>query len=235
MEGKTVYRKLLTARVMFLDMNIKPTGKNQRFIYYELEDILGPITRICDKVGLLPLMSYSPDKAVLTIFDTDNGNSLELSSPMSNAKLSGCHDVQNLGAVETYLKRYLYTHAFDIAESDILDGSVIIKPQKQTKPQMEAPAPTPAPQAEPTKAKATPEQVEKMKELAKNFTSEELQALKKDYGNDISMLIDKMTEYSTPAQEQPKKPHRWASPQVAEALSKAQPEQFPDDSEELYR
>ena len=90
-------------------------------------------------------------------------------------------------------------------------------------------------QTEPTKAKATHEQVEKMKELAKNFTPEELQALKKDYGHDISMLIDKMTEYSTPAQEQPEKPHRWASPAVAEALNKAQPEQFEDDSQELYK
>jgi hypothetical protein len=89
-------------------------------------------------------------------------------------------------------------------------------------------------QTEPSKAKATPEQTEKLKALAKNFTPEELAALKKDYGHDIDMLIDKMTEYSTPAQEQAQA-HKWASPQVAEALKQSQPEQFDDDSKELYK
>jgi phage recombination protein Bet len=88
--------------------------------------------------------------------------------------------------------------------------------------------------AEPARTKATPEQVEKLKVLAKNFSPEELQALKADYGHDIDMLIDKMTEYSTPVQEQAQV-HKWASPQVAEALKQSRPEQFEDDSKELYK
>ena len=113
------------------------------------------------------------------------------------------------------------------------------EPSPAPAPQMEAP--TPAPQTEPVvKAKATAEQTRRLAELAKNFTQEELAALKKDYGHDIEMLIDKMVEYSTPEptpQAEPPRPHRWASPQVAEALAKAggNAQQFNDDSEELYR
>jgi len=42
---------------------------------------------------------------------------------MSTASLKGCHEVQNLGAVETYVKRYLYQNAFEIVESDALNST----------------------------------------------------------------------------------------------------------------
>jgi hypothetical protein len=41
---------------------------------------------------------------------------------MSSAQLKGCHEVQNLGAVQTYLRRYLWTMAFEICEHDSLDA-----------------------------------------------------------------------------------------------------------------
>jgi hypothetical protein len=50
---------------------------------------------------------------------------------MSSAELKGCHPVQNLGAVQTYLRRYLYTAAFELVEHDALDattGSAPVKP-----------------------------------------------------------------------------------------------------------
>jgi hypothetical protein len=43
---------------------------------------------------------------------------------MSTACLKGCHEVQNLGAVETYIKRYLYQNCFEIVENDELDGTM---------------------------------------------------------------------------------------------------------------
>jgi hypothetical protein len=63
--------------------------------------------------------------AYLTIYDTDGGDSnfVTFTSPMSSAALKGCHDVQNLGAVQTYLRRYLWTNAFEIVEHDALDAT----------------------------------------------------------------------------------------------------------------
>jgi hypothetical protein len=40
---------------------------------------------------------------------------------MSSASLKGGQEVQNLGAVETYIKRYLYQNCFEIVEGDSLD------------------------------------------------------------------------------------------------------------------
>ena len=53
----------------------------------------------------------------------DNGK-ITFTSPMSTASLKGCHEVQNLGAVETYIKRYLYQNCFEIVESDVLDETM---------------------------------------------------------------------------------------------------------------
>ena len=41
---------------------------------------------------------------------------------MASAQLKGVHEIQNLGAVETYQRRYLYMVAFEIVEADVLDA-----------------------------------------------------------------------------------------------------------------
>ena len=42
---------------------------------------------------------------------------------MAEANLKGTHPIQNLGAVETYQRRYLWMTAMEIVEHDILDAS----------------------------------------------------------------------------------------------------------------
>jgi hypothetical protein len=42
---------------------------------------------------------------------------------MSSAALKGCHEVQNLGAVQTYLSRYLWVSVLHIVEHDALDAT----------------------------------------------------------------------------------------------------------------
>jgi hypothetical protein len=42
---------------------------------------------------------------------------------MSTAALKGCHEVQNLGAVQTYIRRYLWVAALEIVEHDVVDAS----------------------------------------------------------------------------------------------------------------
>jgi len=89
-------------------------------------------------LGFVCLVSFG-ETATLEIVDTEKDDKIVFSSPMATASLKGCHDVQNLGAVQTYLKRYLYQHAFEIIECDALDSThnPNEKPQasKQAKPQ----------------------------------------------------------------------------------------------------
>jgi hypothetical protein len=72
---------------------------------------------------------------------------------MADANLKGCHPIQNLGAVETYNRRYLWVTAMEIVEHDALDSSEPIK--EPIKHVLDVPA-----------NDITPEQVELMKEKA---------------------------------------------------------------------
>jgi len=134
-----VYKKLQKARIKLQQTEIKKSGKNKfaGYEYFELGDFLPAIQRICDEVGLCGVVSYDEANAHLTIYDTDGDGTIVFSSPMASAELKGCHAVQNLGAVQTYLRRYLWTTAFELVEHDALDattGSVDVKP----KPKVEA-------------------------------------------------------------------------------------------------
>jgi len=50
------------------------------------------------------------------------------------------HDVQNLGAVQTYLRRYLYVNAFEIVEHDAIDKTEQKRkePARNTEPTLTA-------------------------------------------------------------------------------------------------
>ena len=71
----------------------------------------------------MDVISFTADTATLTLYDSDNGQSIVFTSPMGSANLKGCHEVQNIGATETYQRRYLYVTALAIVESDTLDAT----------------------------------------------------------------------------------------------------------------
>jgi hypothetical protein len=119
----SVYKKLQDARILLQNTELKKSGHNKfaNYKYFELGDFLPAIQKICDKVGLCGVVSFNHDMAFLQIIDTEDGNSIMFTSPMSSAALKGCHDVQNLGAVQTYLRRYLWVNCFEIVEHDALE------------------------------------------------------------------------------------------------------------------
>lgn len=121
----TIYEKLAEARVQFQDRGPKMSGKNSfaGYAYFELGDILPTINKIGKELGFICLVSFSENLATLTVSDVDGDGAIVFSSPMSTANLKGCHEVQNLGAVETYIKRYLYQNAFEIVEADAVNGT----------------------------------------------------------------------------------------------------------------
>jgi hypothetical protein len=120
-----VYKKLQTCRVDLKKLPIKESGENKfaGYRYMELGDFLPHIVDLCDTNGLCTVVSFD-DKATLTVVNSDKPEErIVFTSPMSTAELKGCHAIQNLGAVETYLRRYLYVAAFDIVEHDALDST----------------------------------------------------------------------------------------------------------------
>ena len=127
-----VHKKLMAARIMLQNAPLKKSGHNKfaGYQYFELGDFIPTINQIFNEVGLCGVVSYDTEIASLTITDTDDGTSLVITSPMAEANLKGCHPIQNLGAVETYTRRYLWVTAMEIVEHDALDSSAPIKEEK---------------------------------------------------------------------------------------------------------
>jgi len=127
-----VHKKLMAARIMLQNAPLKKSGHNKfaGYSYFELGDFIPTINQIFNEVGLCGVVSYDTEIASLTITDTDDGTSIVITSPMADANLKGCHPIQNLGAVETYTRRYLWVTAMEIVEHDALDSSAPIKEEK---------------------------------------------------------------------------------------------------------
>jgi len=126
-----VHKKLMQARISLQEAPLKKSGHNKfaGYSYFELGDFIPTINKIFNEVGLCGVVSYDTEIASLTITDTDDGTSLVITSPMADANLKGCHPIQNLGAVETYTRRYLWVTAMEIVEHDALDSSAPLKEQ----------------------------------------------------------------------------------------------------------
>ena len=120
-----VYYKLMDARQQLAALPLKKSGVNSfaKYQYFELGDFLPSIQDIFYALDLCSVISFTADTATLTIIDTIDGGELVITSPMGSAALKGCHEVQNIGAVQTYQRRYLWVTAMEIVEHDALDAS----------------------------------------------------------------------------------------------------------------
>ncbi|HHE3654156.1 TPA: ERF family protein [Pasteurella multocida] len=134
----SIYKKLAQARVKLQEKELKKSGCNSfsKYDYFELKDFLPEVNRIFNELGLCSVVSFTEQLATLTIYDVDSEAKIEFTSPMKEANLKGCHEIQNLGAVETYQRRYLYMLALEIVEGDVLDentGDENVTPKQKQK------------------------------------------------------------------------------------------------------
>jgi hypothetical protein len=120
----SAHKKLMQARITLQNTKLSKSGHNKfaGYQYFELGDFLPTVQNIFSTLGLCGIVSYTADIASLTITDTDDGSVLVITSPMGSAALKGCHEVQNIGAVESYQRRYLWVTAMEIVEHDVLDS-----------------------------------------------------------------------------------------------------------------
>lgn len=120
-----VHKKLNEARIAFHALPLKKSGHNTfaGYKYFELGDFVIPALRIFNDVGLCAVISFSETTASMHIVDVEDGSQIIIHSPMGSANLKGCHEIQNIGACETYSTRYLWTAALCIVEHDALEAT----------------------------------------------------------------------------------------------------------------
>lgn len=120
-----IYEKLQTIKSELHNTEMKKSGKNQhsKFSYFELSDFLPCIVKLCEKHKVYTHITFSNDEAKLTAFNAEKPDEMvSVSSPMRIVKIPGANEIQSLGGVQTYQRRYLYTCMFDIVENDVMDN-----------------------------------------------------------------------------------------------------------------
>lgn len=146
----SVHKKLMQARVKLQNMEIKKSGLNKfaGYSYFELADFIPPIQSIFNELGLCGIVTFNTEYAQLCITDVEDGTVVVITSPMAEANLKGAHPIQNLGAVLSYQRRYLWMAALEIVEGDAVDSA---PPVEAPKPVKAEPKPEPKPVKPPVK------------------------------------------------------------------------------------
>lgn len=121
-----VYGKLIEARIRFREAGIKKEGVNRyaEFKYFRLDEIIPAKQEIFRDLGLADVITFGNEVATLTIFNVDNlEESIDFMSQLAPDESMIKNPIQKVGAIQTYVRRYLYLLALDIIESDGIEAT----------------------------------------------------------------------------------------------------------------
>lgn len=167
MNQKTLNEAIASIRVKLQKADLRKTGKNKfaGFEYFELADFLPTLNELMEKEGVNDLFTIEENKAILTLIKGEEKQSymipfIMFETPLNIKGAKSMQDIQYLGALNTYYKRYLYLNAFGITDGDVIDaldveGNGAKKAPAQASAQAKAVNPAPKPAQAPAKA-ATP-------------------------------------------------------------------------------
>jgi len=120
---------IIKIRVELQNSTIKKSGKNkfQGFTYYELKDFLPKLNELMLAHGVNDIISISEGHATLTLVKGEDRETYAIpftvyETPVGNSNKKTMQDIQYLGALNTYYKRYLYLNAFGITDGEVIDG-----------------------------------------------------------------------------------------------------------------
>ena len=144
-QKKNVYEKLAEARVMLQNKKLKKSGYNDYggFKYFELSDFLPSVNEIFAQLKLCSQFSLTKeiyddnttnDVAKLFVINTEEPSDVLLfSSPVAVANMKGAIAIQQIGAMHTYMRRYLWLIAMEICENDEIDATSGKQPETAPK------------------------------------------------------------------------------------------------------
>ena len=138
--SKTAVEKLLEARIRFGAADVKKSGVNRyaEFKYYTLEDIVPVKTQIFNDLGLLDVIQFEDDHAFLLLYNVDDPNDkpIHFVSQLAPDESLIKNPIQKVGAIQTYVRRYLYMLMLDIVEADVIDETAgkAEEPKKSRRP-----------------------------------------------------------------------------------------------------
>jgi hypothetical protein len=194
-----IYAKLIEARKQFLASGVKKSGVNRyaEFKYFTLDDIIPVKQKIFEDLGLLDVISFNNEAATLALVNASNPTETILfTSPLRDDESLIKNPIQKLGAIETYVRRYLYMLVLDIVESDAVEA-VTDKPTDESGKKVETP-----------KKSNRPATVEEREETKKELINEDGKATDtqiKAIKNGLKKLREKDGDYESYVSECVKK------------------------------
>ena len=152
-----IYEKLQKIRS---ELKLTKTGVvsfgNMKREYFSLNDILPEVNKAAAKEKICCMFNLCGESATLKIVNSEKPEEeILFSVPIANATING-NAVQGIGATQTYLRRYLYLNAFEIAEFDEIEEQTPQQQKTQAAEKKQTPPPKPATKQPPKPA--TPQQ-----------------------------------------------------------------------------
>ena len=143
MENKelNLNESIIKIRVELQNSKIKKSGKNKfaGFEYYELGDFLPKLNELMLEENINDLFTIENDEVKLILMKGEEKQEYKMpfrifETPLTKDGKQSMQDIQYLGALNTYYKRYLYLNAFGITDGEVIDSmnsEEIKKPIKQ--------------------------------------------------------------------------------------------------------
>ena len=139
-----IYQKINSIKQDFLKSNVKKSGKNKNagFEYFELVDFMPTLVELMNKYKVYSFISFTEKEATITLINVEKAEEkVIITSPVVDFKsfkyekdgkgnytgnviedLTNMNSIQKMGAIQTYIRRYLYLIAFDIVEPELFDN-----------------------------------------------------------------------------------------------------------------
>lgn len=120
----SIYEKLAHMRVELQSKKLTKSGHNTygKYEYYELSDFLPACNSIALDNRCMFKFEINESDATLTLINLEAlDDTVAFRIPVANVSIQGATAMQNIGAVTTYARRYLYMIAMEISEDDGLD------------------------------------------------------------------------------------------------------------------
>lgn len=122
---------IIKIRVELQKSKLQKSGKNKfafaNFEYFELSDFLPTLNELMLNEGMNDHLIISNDYAELTLIKGEERQTYTMpfymfDVPPSNNNKPMMQQIQYLGALNTYYKRYLYLNAFGITDGEVIDA-----------------------------------------------------------------------------------------------------------------
>nr|WP_314081068.1 ERF family protein [uncultured Leptotrichia sp.] len=119
--------KIIKIKNKFYETEIKKSGKNKMFQYFELKDFLPNLVKLMAEEEINDVFTIDNDFARLKLIHKDEVNEYTIpfvmfDVPVTSQGKDSMQKIQYLGALSTYYKRYLYMNAFSITENDKIEA-----------------------------------------------------------------------------------------------------------------